>query len=143
MDLALGIHQSSLESAVSLHSCAIEMCEAFEIHNHASRFTSMFGAYIEAVAKSLALCMEFHRSCLALLVPYGLPRDLPFATNFSSQAAATMDDLSYHMDVAIGGRSFAAQESVVSGADFRVAAAAQQVETDEDEMDIAIGSRAA
>ena len=143
MDLALGIHKASLDSAVSLHSCAIEMCEAIDLYNQASWFANIFGAYIDAATRSFALCMELHRSWLTIAAPYAMAYDTPFAGGFSRQAVAASDELAYHMDVATGEQSFAADEFAVSSADFRAAPAAQEEETDLDEMDIAIGSRAA
>jgi hypothetical protein len=147
MDLALGIHKASLDSAVSLHSCAIEMCEAIDICNQASCFTEVFGTYfgtyIDAATKSFALCMELHRCWLTIAAPYALPYDIPFAGGFGHQAVAASDELAYHMDLAIGEQSFAADEFAVSSADLRAAPAAQEEETDRDEMDIAVGSRAA
>jgi hypothetical protein len=146
MDLALGIHKASLDSAVSLHSCAVEICDAIDINkNQASQFVSIFGACIEAAAKSFAICMELHRSCLTLLAPYAMSYDRPFATSFGSQAEPATDELAIHMDVAIGGHSFAADESIVSSADSKgrllAIEAAQEEETEMDEF--AVGSRAA
>jgi hypothetical protein len=111
MDRALGIHKASLDSAVRLHSCAIEFCQAIDIYKQASRFAPVLEAFIDTAAKSFAQCMELHMLCmevhsswLALLAPHAFPYERRVASSFASDAAATPEELAFHMDIAIGGQ---------------------------------------
>lgn len=147
MDRALGIHNASLDSAVQLHSCAMEFYQAINICNQASWFSPAIETFIHTAAQSFAHCMklhthcmDMHRSWLALLAPYGLPYERIEVSSFGAEAAATAEELAYHMDIAIGERSFPVEEAFASHAGFHTGLAAQSAESG---MDIAMGSRAA
>jgi hypothetical protein len=145
MDRALGIHKASLDSAVSLHSCAIEMYKSVDLYSNASWCVPVLEAFIDAAAKSFAHCMklhahcaEMHRAWLALLAPNALPYGE--ASTFMNQTTAPSDELAYHMDIAIGERHFAEEATFAGHAAFRGGLAAQAAEAS---MDIAMGLRAA
>lgn len=143
MDRALGIHKATLDSAVQLHSCAIEMYQALDPYRNTSWFVPVFESFIDAVAQSFAHCMKLHAHCMemhrtwvALLAPNAfLFRE---ASTFMSHTAARADELAYHMDIAIGEQHV--EETLAGHAGRRAGRAAQEAESD---MDIAMGLRAA
>jgi hypothetical protein len=150
MDRALGIHKASLDSAVGLHSCAIEFYPAIDIYNNqASLSASVLEAFIDTTAQSFAQCMELHvqcmemhRSWLTLLAPYAL--SFREVSSFMGQSSATPEDLAHHMDIAIGERHTAAGEMAASHAGRRTAHRIKRAKQSPDEsMDTAIGARAA
>lgn len=141
MDRALGIHKASLDSAVQMHSCAMEMYQVLDLYNHASWFQPALAAVIGAAAESFARCMQLHAHCmeihrtwLTLLAPYLL--SYREASSFLHEAEATAEELAYHMDIAIGERRFSDDQifAVRAGLPARTA---------ESDMDAAMGQRAA
>lgn len=142
MDRALGIHKASLDSAVQLHSCAMELYQALDLYNNAAQFAPALAALIDAAAKSFAHCMELHAHCmeihrawLTLLAPHALA--CTEASTFLHETEATAEELASSMDIAIGERHVAGDEMF---AGFQTGLAAQAAESG---MDAAMGLRAA
>ena len=139
MDRALGFHKASLDSAVRLHSCAID------IYNQASWFTPVLEALLDTAAKSFAQCMKLHAQCMEmhrswpmLLAPYAMP--YTEASSFLVQASATPEDLAHHMDIATGVRHASPGKTVARHAGHQVK---RKEQSPDESMDSAIGARAA
>lgn len=133
MDLALGIHKTSLDHAVQLRSCALQMYQAFDPCSTTFWFAPVCEAFLDAMAKSFAHCvklhghyMEMHRTWLTLL-----PNQSEYseAAGFISDTDAPADELAYHMDTAIGERHVADDEAWAELPGSRAALAAHAAES--------------
>jgi len=145
MDRALGIHKASLDSAIGLHSCVIEMYKTVDPYSNASWCAPMLEALIDAAAKSFAHCMKLHAHCMEMhrtWVTLLAPNTMPYreVSTFMNKTTATAEELAYHMDIAIGERHFDEDAMFVRHAGFHGGLAAQAAESS---MDIATGQRAA
>jgi hypothetical protein len=67
MDRALGFQESSIETAVQLHSQALDLC------TNAFSSTPLVGGLFQSAAQFLASCMELQMKCVTLMSSMMLP----------------------------------------------------------------------
>jgi hypothetical protein len=96
MDRALGFHESSIETAVQLHS------QALDIYKNALSSTPMPGGLFQATAQFLASCMQLQMKCVTLMFPMMLPAS-PASVGSSCLPARQADpELERSMDIGSG-----------------------------------------
>lgn len=93
MDQALGIQETSFDTAVQLHSQALDLCK------DTFRFTPALNNLFEMSAQFLASCMEFQLQCLTMMVP-----GIPVASSSAGRIPPTAEGLEHGMDITVGHR---------------------------------------
>jgi hypothetical protein len=121
MDRAIGIEKASLD-----------------IKKKASWFAPLLGYLFNTVTKAFASCMESQRNWLNMRVPCATSHVGTAASNSSSQAQSTPDELAYSMDIAIGERFTAPDRTVASSSGSQTPTA----EVPECSMGLAMAARA-
>jgi hypothetical protein len=93
MDRALGIQETSLDTAVQLHS------QVLDLYTDAPWFTPALRNLFESTAQFLAACMELQLKCLSLMVPVSTA-----ASSSASQSQPAAEELESSIEIATGER---------------------------------------
>jgi hypothetical protein len=92
MDRAIGLQKASIQAAARMQN------ELIDSYKHASWCTPQIAEWLDAVASTLATCMEWQLGMLSLFVPVS-PSAAPPAVN-----PASAEELAHGMDLGTGQR---------------------------------------
>jgi hypothetical protein len=105
MDRALGMQETSLDTAVKLQS------QAVDFYRNAFASTPVLSAFFQTAANFLASCMELQMKCLTLTLPGMVPGILPASSRRTDGPVhQSAEELAHYVDMGSGQRKNRAPE---------------------------------